>query len=112
MGVDNAKRLADLVGYDPAKKPSASKEVFAEVLADLKKERDAKAREAVKVQLAEAIQLREQMHKAESEFNKQKQKFDSQLGKLLNSLENSLNGRPQQEQTDQPPADAATTETT
>jgi hypothetical protein len=95
---DNTKRLTDLVGFDPAKKPSASETLFKEVLADIQKERDAKAREVVRTQLAEAIRLREEMHKAESEFNKQKQKFDSQLGKLLNSLENSLRGRPQVEE--------------
>ena len=107
--VDNTRRWVERLGFDPAKRPSASEAIFAEVLADLQKERDAKAREAVKVQLAEAIQLREQMHKLQSEFNKQSKKFDDQLGKLLNSLENSLRGAPPSEPAEAPAADEAPT---
>ena len=101
---DNTVRLAELLKFDPSKRPSPTKALLEEVLSDLQKERDVKAKDAARVQLTEAIKLREEMHKVRSEFEKQYRKFDDQLGKILNALENSLRGRPTQEETAEAPA--------
>ncbi len=95
---DNAARLTELLKFDPVKRPNPTKELLEEVLSELQKDRDAKAKEAARVQLTEAIKLREDMHKVKSEFEKQYRKFDDQLGKILNTLENSLRGRVVQEE--------------
>lgn len=89
---DTGERLEKLVGFDAAKHPSITNEVFKEVLADLHKERAEKAKAQATEQIRKALELREKMVKAEREFNKQKQKFDQELGKLLNRLEAQLNG--------------------
>lgn len=100
---NSTQRLVNLLGFDPARRPSATQELLKEVLGDLNKERSEKAKELVKAQLAEAVQLREQMHRLESEFNKNRAKFDKQLGKILNSLESALRGQPVAEETEQAP---------
>src|SRR5690349_13448095 len=103
--VDNTARLTELLKFDPVKRPSPTRELLEEVLADLQKDRNVKAKEAARVQLTEAIKLREDMHKVKSEFEKHYNKFNDQLGKVLNSLENSLRGKPVQEEPDAPAGD-------
>lgn len=92
--VSNAKRLADLCGFDPVKKPTASHELFAEVLGDIRKEREEKAKVAAREQLTKAIELSEKMDKVKREFEGQYAKFEKELGKMLNRLESSLSGKP------------------
>lgn len=101
---NNTQRLIELFGFDPAKRENPTKDLLTEVLGDLKKERSEKAKVLAKTQLTEAVQLREQMYKLEKEFEGARAKFDKQLGKILNVLEASLNGR-------QPPAEPAEAET-
>lgn len=101
MSDNNTQRLVNLMGFDPAKRQGATQDLLKEVLGDLTKERAEKAKELVKAQLAEAVQLREQMHRLDSEFNKNRAKFDKQLGKILNSLESALRGQPVVEETEQ-----------
>ena len=105
--VDNTARLTELLKFDPVKRPNPNRALLEKVLADLQKDRDAKAEEAARVQLTEAIKLREDMHKVKSEFEKHYNKFNDQLGKVLNSLENSLRSGPAQEDTE-PPAGSDT----
>lgn len=90
---DNVKRLVERMGFDPAARPSASEGLFKEVLDELQKERDLKAKAALKTQLEEAVKLREEMRRIDNEYKKQSSNFNKQLGKLLNSLEGSLRGR-------------------
>ena len=101
---NTAERLEKLVGFDAAKHPSVTREVFQEVLEDLQKERAEKAKVAATEQIRKALELREKMVKAEREFNKQKEKFDKELGKLLSRLENQLGGGSAEEE-DNTPAD-------
>jgi len=102
--VDVVKRLVDMVGFDPAKRPTPTAKLMEKVLSELQQERLTVAEGHVKEQLKEAINLREQMHKVKSEFDKQYRKFEEQLGKLLNGLENSVRGQPTPEPTAEAPA--------
>ena len=99
---DVVSRLTALAGFDPAKQPTTTKEIFAEVVADIHKERAERAKVAAREQLLKAFELREKMSKVEREFLSQKAKFDKELGKMLNRLEASLQGRPPP--TDEPEA--------
>jgi len=40
-----------------------------------------------------AMSLRQQMHTAEKQFNQQRQKFEKELGKLLNQIQGTIEGR-------------------
>ena len=88
----NAERLNRLVGFDPTKKMNATEELFAEVVDELRKEREVKAKEAAKEQLSKAVELREKMDKVRKEFEGQTAKFEKELGKLLSRLEAGLRG--------------------
>lgn len=94
---NSSERLEKLIGFDAAKSSNLTQDLFQEVLGDIKKERFEKAKVAAREQLVKAMELREKMAKAEKEFNSQKAKFNKELGKLLNRLESSLNGRPVEE---------------
>jgi hypothetical protein len=94
--IDNVERLVKRMGFDPASRPSASEDLLKEVLGELNKERQDKAKVALKVTLEEAVKLREEMNKVDKQYNQTRANFNKQLGKLLNSLENSLRGRQQQ----------------
>jgi len=94
--VDNVERLVKRMGFDPASRPSASEDLLKEVLAELNKERQEKAKVALKATMEEAVKLREEMKKVDNQYNQTRANFNKQLGKLLNSLENSLRGRPPQ----------------
>ena len=83
----SSERLEKLCGFDPAKKLNATGELLKEVVADLRSKREEAAKEAAKEQLVQAMSLREKMHKARQEFDRQQSKFEKELGKLLNRLE-------------------------
>lgn len=91
---NSTQRLVNLLGFDPARRPGPTADLLKDVLGEITKERAEKAKEQIKVQLVEAVQLREQMHRLENDFTKNKQKFEKQLGKILNFLEAAANGRP------------------
>jgi hypothetical protein len=88
----NPERLEKLVGYDPRKKLSASEELFKEVVADIRKEEEEKAKKEAREQLTKAIELSRKMAGLRKEFEAQEAKFNKELGKLLNRIENNLGG--------------------
>ena len=90
----SAERLEKLIGFDATKRLNVTKELFGELVDDIKKERLEKAKVAAREQLVKAIELREQMVKVEKEFENHRRKFEKELGKLLSGLEASLNGQP------------------
>lgn len=103
---NSAERLEKLIGFDAAKRLNVTKELFGELVDDIKKERLEKAKISAREQLVKAIELREQMVKVEKEFENNRRKFEKELGKLLNSLEASLNGQqPPTEEEPQEPAE-------
>ena len=82
-----AERLQDLVGFDPTKKPGMTESVLKSVLEEVNAERDKQAKEKARELIKQALEVREQMVKAERDFAAAKSKFDKELGKLLNRLE-------------------------
>lgn len=84
----NAARLEELVGFDPGKRPSVSKEDLVEIL--LERKRVAKA--AAKEQLKKATVLRDEMSKTRKKFEQEWGKNNKELGKLINGLMTALNG--------------------
>jgi len=98
---NSAERLEKLVGFDPVKRTPATRELFEEVVSDIRKEREQKAKEAAREQLVKAFELREKMHKVKKECDAQCAKFDKELGKLLSRLESGLSGAPAPAEDDQ-----------
>lgn len=89
---DNGQALVDMMTFDPAKEPSVGLDAFNEVLREMAEERQKKAKEKARETLTKAADLRKKMVVAERDFNKQKKEFDKELGKLLNTLRQALNG--------------------
>jgi hypothetical protein len=89
----NSEKLASLLEFDAAKRPTLTQELFGEVVKEIKEERAKDAKAKAKEQLVKAMQLREQMSKAEKDFNGQKQKMEKELGKVLNQIQGILSGK-------------------
>lgn len=89
---NNAERLEKLCGFDPTKKLNATGDLLAEVVKELKEEREVKAKDSAREQLRKALELREKMDNVRKEFEGQTAKFDKELGKLLSRLEAGLRG--------------------
>lgn len=89
---NSTERLTNLVGFDPAQHPKVTDEIFKEVMQDINEARAEKAKEKARGLLEQAFELRGQMAKARSEFERQEKKFEKELGKILNRLESELRG--------------------
>lgn len=96
--VDNVAKLKELVGFDPVRRQSPTEELMAEIKKELMDERLQKAKAQARETLTKAFALAEQMDVLEKTFLKQKKAFNKELGKLTNSLNASLRGRPAQEE--------------
>lgn len=94
----SAEKLEGLLGFDPTKRGTLTQELFKEVVQEISKERTDKAKAQAKEHLTKAIQLREGMVKAEKDFNKEKQKFEKELGKVMNQIQGILTGKEPQEE--------------
>lgn len=88
------ERFDRVMGFDPAKKQSLTKDLFDDLLKEAKEERLEKAKEAARGKLRKLMELREQAVEVEKKFNKERNKLDGQIHKLFNEIEGSLNGRP------------------
>jgi hypothetical protein len=89
----NSDKLAAMLEFDAAKRPTLTGELFGEVVKEIKEERAKDAKAKAKEQLVKAMQIREGMAKAEKEFNGQKQKMEKELGKVLNQIQGILSGK-------------------
>lgn len=87
---DQTARLSKLAGFDVAKKPKVTDDIMKEVMGEIQEQREEKAKEKARGLITKALELHEEMVKAESEFKRQKAKFEKELGKVLNQLENDL----------------------
>ena len=90
---DKTKKLVDTLGFDPAKAPTGSAAVLTEVIAEITKERDDKIRIQLKELLTKAMDLRVTVEKAKKAFDKETQKYEKELGKILNDLERLASGK-------------------
>lgn len=87
----NVEKLVGLFGgEDPAKKPSITEDILSEALQDFKKARRDEALNRARDVIKKAVELREQKHKLDQEYNKQSKKFEDELGKLLSQLRTSV----------------------
>lgn len=93
----NIDKLASLLGFDPTKASPGVSDAMSAAMAEIAEENKKKAQGAAKALLTEAIQLSEQMAKADREYRNQKAKFDKNLGKLLRRIEGMASGKPVQE---------------
>jgi NTP pyrophosphatase (non-canonical NTP hydrolase) len=82
----NIDRLRNMVSFDPTKQPKCSTDLFQEIVGEIQKERNEKAREKASGLLRRALEVAEGMAKLDREYNANKAKFDKELGKLLNQL--------------------------
>lgn len=89
----NSEKLTEMLEFDAAKRPTLTQELFGEVVKEIREERVKDAKVKAKEQLVKAMQLREQMSKAEKDFNSQKQKMEKELGKVLNQIQGILSGK-------------------
>jgi hypothetical protein len=99
----NAHRLAEIVGFDAAKGPNVTGDVLKEVLDEILEDRKQKAKVLAKEQLVKALTLREQMAAARRKFETEWEKSDKELGKVVNRLYASLNGKPAPVETEDTP---------
>lgn len=95
METNNTKRLDELL---KDAKPEAG--FFEEAMKQLQKENAEKKKTEALSLLRQAMDLKSQMQQVERETNKQLQKFDKSLGKVLNAIENMSRGRPVTEETE------------
>jgi ribosome recycling factor len=84
--------LTNILGFDPTKGVGTNKEGIEEVLKELAEERKVKAKAVAKDLMNKAIELAQKRVKAEQEFKKATTAFDKELRKLINTLNNALNG--------------------
>lgn len=87
------RSLNDILGFDATKHPTPTADLFAEVAADLKKERLEKARVQAKELLAKAIELQTQKSALEKKFRAETQKFDKEFGKIMKQIDGLMAGR-------------------
>jgi len=91
MANDNpVDRLVDLVGLDPAKKPTPTQELFQQVAEEYRQGRLEVAKEAAASLFKRAIECREKMYKLRRESDAQFAKFEKELGKIMNQIESGL----------------------
>jgi len=97
-------RLIRVLKYDPTKRQSLTGNVLQEVFDDVNKERINKAKEDTKVLISKAIEMTRQKADIDKTYRNTSQKFEKDLGKVMNQIEAMVNGKEQPEQ--QPDADA------
>lgn len=93
----NQEQLVSILGFDPLK-DNITKDILTEAFDELKKEKAANAKVKAKELLSKAVELHSQMTAAKREFESKINKFDKELGKLVNRLKAFANGQ-------QPPAE-------
>lgn len=91
------ERLNELVGFDTSKQPSATSELFGEVLKKIKEERADIAKKRAEDLLRQALELNEKRIAAKRAFESQDKRFDKELGKLIGRIDGMINGRPPQD---------------
>jgi hypothetical protein len=92
-----AQRLEAIFAKDGGEFPKKGKfggVMLAEVLGDIRKERTEQAKVQAKDLILKALSLQDQGAKLDAEYEKTRKSRDKELGKLLNQIENMLNGRP------------------
>ncbi len=109
MASKNLDTLTSLLGFDPSKKPKLSADLFNDVKKDFETKRLDAAKEKARTAIAAALVLQEQMQKSEKEFKQAQEKFEKELGKLVNEIKNQLDGTPTTEEApaETPPAEPA-----
>lgn len=91
MGVEtpNTKRLDEML-----KPYEGEVDFLKEAFKEVEKEDGEKRKEAAKDMIRKAKELKSRMDASERTFLSEKKKFDKELGKLLNRLQNMASGRP------------------
>ena len=69
-------------------------DILKEALKEVSEERAEERKKAAKDLVRKALDLQKQMDDAERQFLGQKKKWDKELGKLINRLNNMAGGRP------------------
>lgn len=101
----SSDKLIEMLGGDPAK-DDLSKDVLTEALKELKEERAEEAKKKAKEQLAKAIDLHNQHDKARKEFEGKSNKFQKDLGKIINKLYAMVQGQAPPPDDDEEESDA------
>lgn len=80
--VNNFDKLKELIGEE-----DNSLAVFVDsVVEEVRKEKENEKRAQVKKLITTAIEIQHKMEKIDKEYNSQKQKWNKELGKLINRL--------------------------
>ena len=87
------KSLEEIIGFNPTKRPTPTATLFAEVAADLNKERVEKAKTQAKELITKAIDLTTQRDELEKKFRKEVERFDKELGKLMGQIDQLSQGK-------------------
>ena len=85
----NTDRLDEM--FKPVEKKV---DILKEALEEVSKERAEERKKAAKDLIRKALDLKKQMDDAENQFLGQKRKWDKELGKVMNRLNNMASGRP------------------
>ncbi len=90
----NGDRLVSMLdGMNPAKQGSITKELFADVIKEIKEEKGKEAKAKAKEHLLKSIELVQKMEKLRKEFDGQYRKMDKELGKLMGQINGMLAGK-------------------
>ena len=86
--------LTSIVGFDPAKQPTGDKDVLAEVVAEVQKERKDKARGVIKELVVKAMEIRAKIDKSVKAFERERSKDEKDLGKIMTARPVAKKPRP------------------
>lgn len=94
--------LIQKLGFDPAKQPTGDARILSKVMDKIKAEREALVEKQVEDLVRKLMEIRQTMDKAKKEFDKQYQKHEKEVAKLLTDLDRIASGGAD----DPPPEDA------
>ncbi len=90
----NGDRLVNMLdGMNPAKPGSITKELFADVIKEIKEEKGKEVKAKAKEHLLKSMDLTQKMEKLRREFEVQYKKMDKELGKMLGQINGMLAGK-------------------
>lgn len=86
------QKINQALGFDAGKEPSATADLFKEVIDEVKKNRDTQARDKARETVTKLVEICKQAAKLEREFKKSKEALDKEANKLYNQVQAALNG--------------------
>lgn len=96
----NVQKLAEVLKFDPTVE-SFNGDILAEALKEITEERNKKIKVKAKEQISRAMELNSNMKKLKNQADAEIKKFDKELGKIMNQIRATMEGKTIEEATDE-----------